>query len=59
MGKQLEGKLLERAAAPVQGDTCERTLMINHTLNQNSSVSMTGLHFKTKSSTSRVALKVR
>ena len=59
MEKQLAGKLLERAAAPVEGDTGEMILTIDHTLTRDNSVPMGGLRFKTDSPARCVALTGR
>lgn len=46
MEKQLAGKLLERAAAPVQGEMGEITLSIDHTLIRDTTGTMIWLQFE-------------
>ena len=47
MGQYLAAKLLKRAGFPLQGETDEITLRVDHTLTRDTSVPMAGLRFKT------------
>ena len=47
MGQYLAAKLLKRAGFPLQGETDEITLRVDHTLTRDTSVPIARLRFKT------------
>ena len=59
MGKHLTGKLLERAAAPVQGEMGEIPLTKDHTLTRDTMGTMIWLQFEPVAPVCRLALSSR